>query len=68
MENQESSTNSSQITLSDIAMLVNLIDVCSSRGAFKGDELLTVGQLRVKLNQFVTENAPKEEKEEEKAE
>ena len=33
----------------DIASMVQLIDVCSKRGAFEGPELQMVGQLRTKL-------------------
>jgi hypothetical protein len=50
-----------QITLNDLATVVNIIDVCSQRGAFKGDELVVVGTLRQKFADTVKENMPKEE-------
>jgi hypothetical protein len=52
------------ISLNDFVMTVNIIDACSQRGAFKGDELATVGQLRDKFAAFVKANAPQETTEE----
>lgn len=49
------------ITLNDMIMMVNIIDACSERGAFKGNELVSVGTLREKLASFVRENQPKTE-------
>lgn len=37
------------IDYNDIAAMVQVIDVCSKRGAFEGPELAMVGQLRTKL-------------------
>ena len=34
------------ITVQDLAGVVSIIDVCSARGAFKGEELSGVGRLR----------------------
>jgi len=45
--------NTPRISLSDMALMVSIIDICSSRGAFKGEEMLEVGQLRSKLVAFV---------------
>lgn len=52
------------ITLNDFIIAVNIIDVCSQRGAFKGDELASVGQLRNKFVSFIKANTPEETKEE----
>ena len=41
------------ITLQDLAMMVNIIDLVTKRGAFEGAELLPVGTLREKLAQFI---------------
>ena len=49
------------ISLNDVVGVVSLIDIVSSRGAFKGQELTTVGSLRDKLALFVEQNKPKEE-------
>lgn len=46
------------VTLQDIITMVNIIDACSERGAFKGNELATVGTLREKLAAFVRANQP----------
>jgi len=54
----ESSVN---ISLNDIISVVSLIDIVSSRGAFKGAELTSVGSIRDKLALFVEQNKPKEE-------
>ena len=41
------------ITVTDLQALVNLIDVASSRGAFRGPELTAVGTLYSKLATFL---------------
>jgi hypothetical protein len=46
------------IEINDIASVVQLIDVCSTRGAFRGEELSTVGGLRTKLTEIVKANQP----------
>lgn len=48
------------ITLQDLATVVNIIDVCSQRGAFKGEELSVVGQVREKIAAIVKANTPAE--------
>ncbi len=42
-----------QLTINDIAAVVQLIDIVTSRGAFRGDELSQVGTLRDKYAAFV---------------
>jgi hypothetical protein len=37
------------ITVQDLAGLVSIIDVCSQRGAFRGEELSGVGRVRETL-------------------
>ena len=44
--------------INDFVTMVNLIDICTERGSFKGNELLAVGSLREKLAEFIKENAP----------
>ena len=46
------------ITLGDMATMVQIIDLCSKRGAFEGPELSTVGALRTNLVNFVEANKP----------
>lgn len=42
-----------QLTVNDIAAAMQIIDVVTSRGAFRGDELSQVGALRDKFAAFV---------------
>lgn len=62
MENDN--TAPSNITLQDMVTMVNIIDVCSERGAYKGNELAVVGQLREKLAAFVKLHQPATDAEE----
>jgi hypothetical protein len=50
-----------QLNLNDFVTVVNLIDVCTERGSFKGNELLTVGTIRERFSAFVKANTPSEE-------
>ena len=50
------------ISINDVISVVSLIDIVSSRGAFKGQELTTVGFLRDKLALFVEQNKPEEDR------
>jgi len=54
-------TSKATLTLQDFATAVSVIDICTERGALKGNELLIVGGLRERLAQFVRENSPAEE-------
>jgi hypothetical protein len=49
-----------QLSLNDFALVIKIIDACSERGAFKGNELATIGQLREKFVAFVNANTPSE--------
>jgi len=51
-------TSSPTIDINDLVAVVQLIDVCSTRGAFRGEELATVGGLRTKLTEIVKANTP----------
>lgn len=57
-DNPEQDAESAQITLQQVAQVVDVIDLCSSRGAFKGEELEVVGKLRTAYARFVEANAP----------
>jgi len=41
------------VSLADMALMLQIIDACSTRGAFRGEEMLEVGQLRSRLAAFV---------------
>jgi len=53
--------------IGDLASVVQIIDVCSQRGAFQGSEFEAVGALRGRIQQFVKANAPEESDENEEA-
>lgn len=54
------------VTTSDVITMINLIDICSERGAFKGNELFTIGQLREKLHGIANQTDEEETKPEKK--
>lgn len=43
-----------QLTLTDIAAAVQLIDIVTTRGAFRGEELSQIGALRDKYAAFIS--------------
>ena len=49
-----------QLSLQDIATMVQIIDICSRRGGFEGQELEAVGGLRNRVVKFLNANAPKD--------
>lgn len=50
-----------QLTLNDLASVIRLIDVISSRGGFKGEELSEIGALRDKYLSFLQAASPSSE-------
>ncbi len=52
---------SAQLGLNDLAAVVQLIDVCSKRGAFEGAELAAIGTLRTRFVEFLKANQPKDQ-------
>lgn len=50
-----------QITITDLQNILQVIDVAATRGAFRGNELTSVGSVRDKLATFLEAVAPKEE-------
>ena len=53
-------TEAPQLSLQDIATMVQIIDVCSKRGGFEGPELEAVGSLRNRVVAFLNAAAPKD--------
>jgi hypothetical protein len=53
-------TTPPQLSLNDLAATVQLIDVCSKRGAFEGPELSTIGALRQRITDFLKAAAPQQ--------
>lgn len=60
VQNEEEQTDPS-ISFNQIAAVIEIIDLCSTRGGFKGAELEAVGQIRNAFASFVSFHAPKEE-------
>ena len=54
-----------ELTIGDFAAAIRIIDVASERGAFKGPELSSVGNIRDKYQAFIDFHAPKENEENE---
>jgi hypothetical protein len=49
-----------QLSLQDIATCVQVIDICSKRGGFEGQEMEAVGSLRNRIVKFLEANKPAE--------
>ena len=49
-----------QLSFQDLATVVQIIDICSRRGGFEGQELEAVGGLRNRVVAFVNASAPKD--------
>ena len=49
-----------QLSLQDIATCVQVIDICSKRGGFEGQEMEAVGGLRNRIVKFLEANKPAE--------
>jgi len=57
-EDQEPAQTTVGLGLSDLALMANIIQVTSERGAIKANEMQVVGALYTKLVAFVNANAP----------
>ena len=53
--NVEAPAEGVQLSLQDIATMVQIIDLCSKRGGFEGPELEAVGGLRTRVVTFLNE-------------
>ena len=49
----QSATEANELTISDLAAMKSIIDIASSRGAFKPAEMMAVGQTYAKLTAFL---------------
>ena len=59
METDKSNqTPKPSLSLGDLQATINIIDVCSKRGAFAGEELSSVGALRDKIKTFLDSHTP----------
>lgn len=50
----ENTTTDTQITIADLDVLRNIVDLACTRGAFRGAELTQVGAIYDKLTQFLS--------------
>jgi len=60
MSDEQMQEQQVQLSLQDIAAVVEMIDVVSRRGAFAGNELAGIGMLRNKMEVFLRQNAPQD--------
>ena len=67
MTEEENTEAAPGLSLQDLASVVQVIDLCSQRGAFQGSELEAVGGLRGRIQAFVSANAPAEEENQEES-
>ena len=51
----DTNAQNTQITIADLDTLKNIVDLASSRGAFRGAELTQVGVIYDKLTAFLNE-------------
>ena len=51
--NTQTENNSAELTVTDLAAVKQIIDVASQRGAFRPNEMTTVGQIYTKLETFL---------------
>ena len=51
---QETTETANDLTINDLNALKTIIDIASSRGAFKPNEMVAVGQTYTKLDTFLT--------------
>jgi len=58
----ESETQGPDLTVQDLQALKSIIDVASTRGTFKPSEMVTVGQVYTKLEQFLEAVSQQQEK------
>lgn len=52
-ENKPAQAQGADLTIQDLSAMKSIIDVASSRGAFKPNEMMTVGQVYMKLEAFL---------------
>lgn len=58
----ETEAQGPDLTVQDLQALKSIIDVASQRGAFKPNEMMTIGQVYTKLEQFLEAVSQQQEK------
>ena len=59
--NPQATMTAPSLNINDLLSVVKIIDACSERGAFKGNEMASVGAVRDRIESFAEANAPKSE-------
>ena len=57
---ENTTENAPTLTISDVAFLVKIVEVCASRGAFQAEELSNIGSVYDRVRSFVIANTPPE--------
>jgi hypothetical protein len=57
-DSNETQSATPGLGLADIAFLLQIVEICSQRGAFKADELTSVGTVYDKVKAFISANSP----------
>lgn len=52
------SEQATELSVQDLAVAVQIIDLASERGLFKGGDLKPVGEVRERLVAYIKENMP----------
>ena len=52
-EQEQTSNTGASLSINDLKLCIQIIDVCSSRGAIKPDEFQAIGILHSKLSKFI---------------
>jgi hypothetical protein len=58
---ENNTTVPTNLAISDIASLLQIVEVVSQRGAFRAEELSSVGALYDKVKAFIVANTPAEQ-------
>lgn len=58
---QETQVEDPKITMEDIVLVQRIIATASSRGAFRAEEMSSVGRVYDRVSAFVSHNAPAQE-------
>ena len=54
-QEQAQEQSGAELTVQDLQAIKQIIDVATQRGAFKGNELMSIGQVYNKLDTFLTQ-------------
>jgi hypothetical protein len=53
---EETQANPISLTVQDIAFLLQIVETCTQRGAFRAEELTSIGAVYDKVKSFITAN------------